>query len=128
MPVLTRHAAFPTASRAHAGLGVLATIAIAISTVALLRPQADASAVVKAAPTSTATVDLVAVITQLDEFKVIDKRIQADVDKKSNEIKQLSEEIDGLTADMERLDPNTDAYDQIFRERNMEMGFRELRG
>ncbi|MFI4916419.1 MAG: OmpH family outer membrane protein [Phycisphaerales bacterium JB060] len=128
MPVLTRHAAVTTASRANAGLGVLATIAIAISTVALLRPQADASAVVKAAPTSMATVDLVAVITQLDEFKVIDKRIQADVDKKSNEIKQLSEEIDGLTADMERLDPNTDAYDQIFRERNMKMGFRELRG
>ncbi len=128
MPMSTnRHAPVRTA-KANAGLGLLATLAIAISTVALLKPTADASAAVRATPTSVATVDLVAVITQLDEFKVVDERIKSDVEDKSNEIKQLTEEIDGLNTDLERLDPASDAYDQIFRERNMKMGFRELRG
>lgn len=128
MSTMTRHSQSPIVPKANAGLGLLALVAIAIASVALLRPQADASSVARATPTPVATVDLVAVITQLDEFKVIDQRIQADVEKKSNEIKQLTQEIEGLTADMERLDPASDAYDQIFRERNMKMGFRELRG
>ncbi|MEQ9096356.1 MAG: OmpH family outer membrane protein [Phycisphaerales bacterium] len=128
MSTMTRHSQSPIVPKANASLGLLALVAIAIASVALLRPQADASSVARATPTPVATVDLVAVITQLDEFKVIDQRIQADVEKKSNEIKQLTQEIEGLTADMERLDPASDAYDQIFRERNMKMGFRELRG
>lgn len=128
MPVFTRPQAAAPTIRTNTGLGLLATLAIAIATVALLRPQADASAVVRANPTPVATVDLVAVITQLEEFKAIDARIQEDVEQKSAEIKQLTEEIEGLNTDLERLDPASDAYDKIFRERNMKMGFRELRG
>lgn len=128
MPMSTnRHAPVRTA-KANAGLGLLATLAIAISTVALLKPQADASAAVRAAPTSVATVDLVTVITQLDEFNDVDKRIQAEAEGVRDEIKKLTDEIDSLTTDLERLDPASDAFDQIFRERNMKMGFRELRG
>lgn len=112
--------------RAHAGVSVLAAIAIGISTVALLKPAADASAVVRAAPTPVATVDLVQVITALEEFKIIDQRIKAEGDKKKKEIETLDTEIQGLNEDLKSLDPNSDAYDQMFRELNMKMGIREV--
>lgn len=128
MPMSTNRHAIARHSRANAGLGLLALVAVAISTVALLKPQADASAAAKATPTPVATVDLVTLITQLDEFKIVDQRIQGEAEGVRDEIKQLTEKIEGLTADLERLDPASDAYDQIFRERNMEVGLRELRG
>lgn len=128
MPMSMNRHAVASNPKANAGLGLLALVAIAISTVALLRPQADASATAKAAPTSVATVDLVTLITQLDEFKIVDERIKGEAEGVRAEIKQLTEKIDGLTADLERLDPASDAYDQIFRERNMEVGLREVRG
>jgi Skp family chaperone for outer membrane proteins len=103
-------------------------LAVTISTVALLRPQADASATMRAPASPVATVDLVSVITQLDEFKAIDAKIKAEGAKKTAEIEQLSEEIEGLQEDLKRLDPNSDAYDDTFRELNMKAGFRELRG
>ncbi|MFI4882594.1 MAG: OmpH family outer membrane protein [Phycisphaerales bacterium JB064] len=112
--------------RAHAGVGVLAAIAIGISTVALLKPTADASSVVRATPTPVATVDLVQVITSLKEFENVDKRIKAEGEKKKKEIEALDKQIQGLNEDLKSLDPNTDAYDQIFRELNMKMGIREV--
>ena len=42
MPVFTRPQAATPTIRTNTGLGLLATLAIAIATVALLRPQADA--------------------------------------------------------------------------------------
>jgi Skp family chaperone for outer membrane proteins len=115
-------------SAPNRGLGLLAVVAIAIATVGLLRPQADASAVARPTPPAVATVDLVSVITQLDEFQAIDKKIKADGEKKKAEIEQLSTEIEGMQEDLKRLDPNSDAYDEIFRQLNMKAGFRELRG
>lgn len=114
--------------RATAGVGILAALAICISTVALLKPSADAAAVQRATPTPVATVDLVKVITSLDEFKTVDERIKADGQKKTQEIERLTKEIEGLQQDLKSLDPSSDAYDQMFRELNMKVGFRELRG
>lgn len=114
--------------RATAGVGILAAVAICISTVALLKPTADASAAYRATPTPVATVDLVKVITSLEEFKTVDQRIKADGQKKTQEIERLTKEIEGLQEDLKSLDPSSDAYDQMFRELNMKLGFRELRG
>lgn len=117
-----------TTTRPGRGVGLIAALAIAISTVALLRPQADASAVARATPTAVATVDLVSVITQLDEFKTVDAKIKADGAKKTKEIEDLTKQIEALQEDLKRLDRNSDAYDEIFRQLNMKLGFRELRG
>jgi|GEM_PF-5143332 len=128
MPDSTKAAPTITIPRANAGLGLLAMVAIAVSTVALLRPQADASAVVRAAATPVATVDMVAVIRQLSEFKDIEKKISDEGDRKTAEIEKITDEIEGLQEDLKLLDPNSDAYDETLRELNMKAGFRELRG
>lgn len=128
MPVSNTVTPTITIPRANAGLGVLAMVAIAVSTIALLRPQADASAVARAPATPVATIDLVSVITQLQEFEDMEDRIKAEGEKKTAEIDRLTEEIEGLQEDLKPLDPNSDAYDQTFRELNMKAGFRELRG
>ncbi len=128
MPVPMRLAPTSMKPRANAGLGLLATLAIAISTVALLRPQADASATYRATPTPVAIVDLVLVITQLDEFKAVDAKIKADGAKKTAEIEALTKEIEGLQEDLKRLDRNSDAFDNIFRELNQKLGYREFYG
>ncbi len=125
--------AFPKANtiattRTNTGLGLLAMIAVAISTVALLRPQADASATMRAPATPVATIDMVSVITQLKEFNDITTKIKAEGERKTAEIEQLTEEIEGLQEDLKRLDPNSDAFDETSRELNMKLGFRELRG
>ena len=128
MPVSNTVTPTITIPRANAGLGVLAMVAIAVSTIALLKPQADASAVARAPATPVATIDLVSVITQLKEFEDMEDRIKAEGEKKTAEIDRLTEEIEGLQEDLKPLDPNSDAYDQTFRELNMKAGFRELRG
>lgn len=128
MPLPMRQTPSFATTRANAGLGLLALVAIAIATVALLRPQADASAAYRATPTPVAIVDLVAVITKLDEFKAVDQKIKSDGAKKTAEIELLTKEIEGLQEDLKRLDRNSDAFDEISRELNMKAGFRELRG
>ena len=115
-------------ARATAGVGILAALAIALSTIALVKPSADASAPFRASPTPVATVDLVEVITSLKEFEDVNGRIEADSRAKTLEIERLTKEIEGLQADLKSLDPASDAYDQVFRELNMKLGFRELRG
>lgn len=128
MPDPTHTAPTISFPRANAGLGLLAMVAIAIATVALLKPQADASAVARAPATPVATVDLVGVIRQLDEYTTIKAKFAAEADAKTAEIEKLTAEIDGLQEDLNSYDPNSDAYDQTFRELNMKAGFRELRG
>ena len=109
-------------------LSVMTALALAVAVVAVLRPTADASSVFRASPTPVATVDLVEVITNLDEFKAVDDRIKRDGQVKTDEIQNLTEEIEGLQEDLKSLDPNSDAYDEMFRDLNMKVGFRELRG
>lgn len=128
MPDPTQTAPTFSFPRANASMGLLAMVAIAIATVALLKPQADASAVSRAPATPVATVDLVGVITQLDEYTTIKAKFAAEADAKTAEIERLTTEIDGLQEDLKSYDPNSDAYDQTFRELNMKAGFRELRG
>ena len=117
----------PVRNASRHGVSVLAAVAIAVSAIALFKPAADASSVSQATPTPTAVVDLVSVITSLDEFKAIDQQIRADGQRKSEEIERLDEEIQGLGEDIQGLDPNSDAFDELFRELNMKRGFRELR-
>lgn len=114
--------------RTNASLGLLAMVAIAVATVALLKPQADASAIARAPATPVAIVDLVGVIRQLDEYTAIKAKFEAEADVKTAEIEKLTAEIEGLQEDLNSYDPNSDAYDQTFRELNMKAGFRELRG
>lgn len=128
MPVSKKATPTITIPRANAGLGLLAMVAIAISTVALLRPQADASGVARAAPTPVATVDLLKVITELNEFKVVEAKIKEEGTRRQAEFDRLTQEVEGLEEDLKRLDPNSDAYDKTFRERNMKLGFREVTG
>ena len=110
------------------GVSAVAALALAVAVIAVFRPAADASSVFRASPTPVATVDLVEVITNLDEFKAFDDRIKRDGQVKTDEIQALTEEIEGLQEDLKSLDPNSDAYDQMFRDLNMKVGFRELRG
>lgn len=128
MPVSPHAAPAISYSRANAGLGLLAMVAIAISTVALLKPQADASAVARAPATPVAVIDLVGVITQLNEYNDVKAKFDAAADVKAAEIENLTAEIEGLQEDLKSYDSNSDAYDQTLRELNMKMGFRELRG
>ena len=108
------------------GISVLAAVAIAISAIALFKPVADASSVSQATPTPTAVVDLVSVITNLQEFQDVDQRIKNEGQQKTNEIERLDEELQGLQEDLQGLDPNSDAFDELFRELNMKRGLREL--
>jgi len=116
----------PVSPRATTSVGILAAIAIAVSTMALLKPTADASALYQASPSAVATVDLVKVITSLDEFAAIDKQIKDAGEKKEAEIAALDSEIEGLNEDLKSLDPASDAYDEIFRNRNLKLGLREV--
>ncbi|GIW74682.1 MAG: hypothetical protein KatS3mg103_1204 [Phycisphaerales bacterium] len=112
------------------GLGVvcLSAVVLVLGLAVLWHPSAGAAGTWRASPTPVATVDLVKVITSLDEFQAVDKRIKADGEKKTREIEALTKEIEGLQADLKSLDPASEAYDQLLRELNMKLGFRELRG
>jgi Skp family chaperone for outer membrane proteins len=117
----------PTTARAARGLGLIAALALAVSTIALLKPTADASSAARAAPSAVATVDLFAVINALDEFTAREQSLARSTQERRDEVQRLNAEIEGLEQDLTGLDPTSDAYDQLFRERNMKAGFRELR-
>ncbi len=113
--------------RASHGLGVVAILALAVSTIALFRPTADASTVVQASPTATATVDLFAVIAGLDEYKARQQSLERNAQERQSEIEQLPAEIGGLEEDLASLEHGTDAFEMVRREPTMKSRFRELR-
>ncbi|MEO1008790.1 MAG: OmpH family outer membrane protein [Planctomycetota bacterium] len=91
------------------------------------RPVAGAVERMLAQPTPVATVDLFLVIDGLDEFRQQRQQLESRRDGIQALIQQLTTEIEDKAGDLEKLDPQSDAFDEGRRELRMLQATRDTR-
>lgn len=107
---------------------VLTLALVAVAAMAFVRPgAAGASASYRASPTAVASINLERLIFELDEYKALAKSAADEVDRRQKQIDALAEEVKDLDADLKKLDPATQAYATMKRDRDMKHASLETR-
>ncbi|MFG0306721.1 MAG: OmpH family outer membrane protein [Phycisphaerales bacterium JB040] len=78
--------------------------------------RANAGARPPATPTAVATIDIVAILDQLEERQVLEERLQASLNERQKQLEELGKRLENVQADIQTLNQQTPAYREKVRE------------
>ncbi|MFT5424352.1 MAG: Skp family chaperone for outer membrane protein [Phycisphaerales bacterium] len=93
------------------GLAVLA-LGVAVT----LAWTVNASSRPPATPTAVATVDLVTILSGLEEKQVLEAKLQVSLNSRQQQLDELVKQLEVVQADLKTLAPGTDAYREKVRQ------------